>query len=221
LCCRVGCAPCVDACGNQRSIQRTSRVDWLLGYRYVRLREGLAIREDLTSLGVPGDIDIIDSFRTVNHFHGVDIGVIWDGTWGAWSLEMLGKLALGNAEQEVRIYGETRFSGDPIVHPGGLLTQQSNIGTYRRNVFAVVPELGLTLGLRLTPRLRATLGYSFLYLSRVARPGEQIDRDVDTDQLAVRGVPPPPAPVGARPEFVFRDADFWAQGLNVGLLFTW
>ena len=42
------------------------------------------------------------------------------------------------------------------------------------NDFAVVPQLGVTLGDRVTPRLSLTLGYTFFYWSVVARPGEQI-----------------------------------------------
>jgi hypothetical protein len=224
LCCNVGCGRCRDACGNVQCVRTSSRLDWLLGYRHVRLREGLAIREDLTSL-LPapdqGDFDILDSFETSNSFNGVDLGVVWQGSWGPWSLDLLGKLALGNVSQEVVIQGQTVISNsenDDGTYTGGLLAQRTNIGTYRREQFGIVPELGVTLGLRIAPRMRATLGYSFLYLSRVARPGEQIDLDVNPDLL-----PPEFDPFAGpdRPAFVFRDVAYWAQGLNVGLHLTW
>lgn len=88
--------------------------------------------------------------------------------------------------QEVDIRGQTVISNsqtDDGTYAGGLLAQRTNIGTYRRDQFAIVPELGVTLGLRIAPRMRATFGYSFLYMSRVARPGEQIDLDVNPDLL--------------------------------------
>ena len=38
---------------------------------------------------------------------------------------------------------------------------------------AVQYELGVTLGFDLTERLQATFGYTFMYWSRVARPGDR------------------------------------------------
>ena len=220
MCCDTGCITCRDACGCPVGIPRSTRLDFLIGYRYLRLREGLSIHEDLTSLlPVPeeGSFDLRDSFDTKNTFNGVDLGILWERSWGRWSLELLGKLALGNMEQIVQVRGRTTISdaltgnGDYV---GGLLAQRTNIGEYQRDVFAVAPELGITLGSQLTRHWRATCGYSFLYLSRVARPGEQVDLDVNPDLL-----PPEFSPFAGldRPEFTFRDSDFWAQGLNLGL----
>ncbi len=75
-----------------------------------------------------------------------------------------------------------------------------------------MPEIGLTLGYDLTPRLKATVGYTLLYWSDVARPGDQIDLNVDPAQLAG-----PHQTTGAKPAFVLHTSDFWAQGLNLGL----
>jgi hypothetical protein len=62
------------------------------------------------------------------------------------------------------------------------------------------------------------VGYSLIYWSRVVRPGDQIDLDVNPDYL-----PPATTPVTgpARPRFVFRESDFWAQGLSVGGDLRW
>ena len=57
-----------------------------------------------------------------------------------------------------------------------MFAQPTNIGHYSRNVFAVVPEVGLSVGFEVTAWLRLSLGYNFLYWSDVVRPGEQIDR---------------------------------------------
>ena len=58
----------------------------------------------------------------------------------------------------------------------------------------------------------ASLGYSFIYWSRLARPGDQIDTDLNLSQL-----PPGPLAGAARPEFDMHFTDFWAHGLHVGL----
>ena len=68
----------------------------------------------------------------------------------------------------------------------------------------------------LTRRVRATVGYTFFYMSEVVRPGDQIDRVVNPTQLPtagafVAGTTP------TRPSFPFQSSDFWAQGLNFGL----
>jgi hypothetical protein len=195
----------------------------VLGYRFVQLRDGIAVREDLTSL-LPepnqGGFDIVDEFRTMNSFHGADLGVAWRRRCGPWQLDMLGKLALGGTQQSVTIGGQTVISGstaDDGTYVGGLLAQRTNIGSYQRNVFAVVPELSVGVGYALTRCLTARVGYNFLYWSRVARPGGQIDLAVNPDLL-----PPEEDFAGAeRPQFEFRDTDFWAQGIRVGLQGSW
>jgi hypothetical protein len=221
---RVQCVTCTGPCGCAHATPKRSRWDLMLGYRYARLHEGLMFREDLTSLLAPPDqgrFAISDRFGTTNDFNGFDLGMVWQAAWNRWSLELLGRLALGNVQQQVEISGNTRISGaatDNGDYVGGLLAQRTNIGTHRRDVFGVIPELGLTLGYCLRPNVRLTAGYTFLYWSRVVRPGEQIDLDVNPDLLA-----PELAPLAGplRPRFDFRDTDYWAQGLNFGLQVGW
>ena len=62
---------------------------------------------------------------------------------------------------------------------GGILALPSNIGSYSRSVFGVIPEAGLTLGVQPINHVRLTAGYSFLYWNAVARPGDQIDPRVN------------------------------------------
>ena len=136
---------------------------------------------------------------------------------------MLGKVALGATHQEVRISGTTDFT-DPGVAPvrqqGGLLALPTNIGSYSRDQFSVVPEIGINVGRQVTDHLRLFAGYTLLYWSGVVRPGDQIDFGVNPTQL-----PTPTGPgtlVGeARPAFAFRNTDLWAQGVNLGLELNW
>lgn len=193
------------------------RLDWVLGYRYMRLNEDLVIRENLTSLDTanPGSFVIRDTFDTENSFHGGEVGTVYELRRGRWMLELLGKLALGNNRQTVRISGETTVNENGFIttDPGGILAQRTNSGTFTRDDFAVIPQLGATVGFQVTPRLRATAGYTFVYFSNVVRPGDQIDLDVNPNLF-----PPEVNPfVGPeRPRFMFRETDFWAQGFNVG-----
>lgn len=223
LCCDdwmlASCDPC-NACG----LPAGRRFDLLVGYRYMRLTDRLTIREDLTSLEAEpnqGSFDLTDSFDTANDFHGVDLGVAAELNRGPWSLELMGRMALGTVDQVVTIAGETIISGSESsdgTYTGGLLAQRTNIGTHSRSEFAVLPQLGATLGFQLAPGLRATAGYNFVYLSRVVRAGEQIDLDLNPDLL-----PPEFEPFAGpeRPRFEFRDTDFWAQGFSFGVQMDW
>jgi hypothetical protein len=215
VCCVEGC---VDPC-NQCGFGSYRKVDFIVGYRYLRLRDRLRINEDLISLDpeVPGEFDLSDSFTTRNAFHGLDFGVIWEASWHCWSLELLSKMAVGNIRQKLDINGRTYTSINGVeirADRGGLLALESNIARRARNQFAVVPEAGFTLGYQFTRNLRGTFGYTVVYVGNVIRAGDQIDTDVNPDLI-----PEVQDPVtGAlRPRFLFDTRDYWAQSLNFGL----
>jgi hypothetical protein len=219
LCCGDGCGTsCFTGC----PVQTGYRFDTLLGYRFVRLDDELNVVEDLVSqdTSAPGAFFLRDRFHTENEFHGFDLGTAWHFCSGCWSLDLLSKLALGNTHSIVTIAGSTVLTqnGQPTEVQGGLLAQRTNIGTFEADEFAVIPELGVTLGYHLNPCWRVTLGYTFLYWSRVARAGDQIDRDLNPNLF------PPETPIvtnNLRPEFDLTYDDFWAQGLTVGLEGKW
>ena len=77
----------------------------------------------------------------------------------------------------------------------------------------MIPELGLTLGVRITSWFHATVGYSLLYFPNVVRAGDQIDRSVNPNLI-----PEPNNPVtgSLRPQFSFVETDYWAQGISFG-----
>ena len=101
---------------------------------------------------------------------------------------------------------------------GGLLALPTNIGTHRRDVLACVVELGLNVGLQLTSRTRLYGGYTLLWVSSVARAGEQIDPVVNESQFPIcSGAGPLVGP--PRPALEFDGTDFWAQAISLGLEF--
>ena len=205
------------ACGHSGS-----RLDGILGYRYARLGDDLVITENLTSQDplIPGAFQLRDFFDTENDFHGGEVGVQYQRRSGRWMFEALSKLALGNNHQVVTINGSTRIvtGGIDTTLPGGILAQRTNSGRHVRDEFAVIPEVGLTVGYQLTARLSLTLGYSLVYFSNVVRAGDQIDLDVNPNLF-----PPEVVPFAGplRPQFAFRETDFWAQGFSAGADFRW
>jgi hypothetical protein len=199
-------------------------LDWLAGVRFLALDENLSIAEGLMVPAGAGSlagstIIVQDAFGTHNLFVGGQVGVDVGLQRGRWSLDLLAKVALGNTHESASISGNTQFlvPGLPAsVQQGGLYALPSNIGHFSRDRFTVVPEAGLTVGFQITPRLRALVGYTFLYSSSVIRPGQQIDRGLNVTQL--------PSQIGAgtlvgaaRPAAILHGTDFWAQGLSFGL----
>jgi hypothetical protein len=199
-----------------------TRLDLLVGYRFLELDEGLTFREDLVSTDPlrPATFDIRETFGTRSDFHGGEIGLEWQYDRCRWSLEMLAKIALGNCHQVVTIDGSTTITslGIPATYPGGLLAQRTNIGRFARGQFVVVPEVGVTLAYELTESLKASFGYSFVFVSDVVRPGDQIDTGVNPDLL-----PPEAVPFSGplQPAFAFHGSGFWAQGLGFGVEYGW
>jgi hypothetical protein len=110
------------------------------------------------------------------------------------------------------------------VTPGGLLALPgANIGSFNQTKFGVIPEVGVTLGLNLTPNLRFGVGYNFMYVNSVIRPSGLIDPGLDVRRIPNFPVTPtPPAISGVRPNsFPFRTTDFFVQGVTFSLTWTW
>ena len=205
------------------------RLDVTLGYRYLQLNDDLGIEENLTETTYAANFTpnnqnsfrIQDSFQTFNQFHGGELGLDFQNRQGRWTMEFAPKLALGTTVEQVDISGRTivtNYANNATVstsYPAGILALASNSGPHQRDVFAVVPQISLKLGYQLTPRLRFTTGYDFLYWSQVARAGSQIDPTVDP-----AGVPPATG-TPTRPAFAFQESGFWAQGLSFGLDYGW
>jgi len=99
--------------------------------------------------------------------------------------------------------------------PGGVFAQPSNSGHHSRDRFAWIPEVTINLGANVTNNLSLFVGYNFLWISDVVRPGDQIDRAINPSQAALFGGNQLVGP--ARPAVPFNETTFWAQGINFGL----
>jgi hypothetical protein len=202
------------------------RWDLLAGFRYISLREGISINENLVAAPTApifaGDtINVLDQFNTRNQFYGGQLGTVMEFQRNRWTLDFETRIGLGNTHQVVDIRGNqliTTPTGTTSFFQGGLLALPSNIGSFNRDRFAVVPEVGVTLGLQVTPRIKLLVGYTFLYWSNVVRPGNQIDRVIDISQVPNTGLAVPSAG-GNHPAALFKSTDFWAQGLSFGMEF--
>ena len=198
------------------------RVRGLIGARWLNLREGLAITEFSTVtlpgplLGLP--IGDIDQFRTRNDFFGGQLGLETEFEYLHFAFNLFGKCALGDVNQVARIQGASNLFGLPV--PGGLFAVSSNMGTYTRDRFGVVPEGGLRIERSIGRHVSLFAAYSFLYMSDVVRPGSLVDPNVNVNLVPTSttfgaGATP------ARPAFRFQDNEFWVHMFQVGLTFHW
>jgi hypothetical protein len=201
-----------------------ARLDLFAGFEYLELDEDLTITENLL---VPAGIPTIggsrflvsDSFSTRNFFYGGQLGARGEVRRGNFFVNGTVGVGLGDTHQDLDILGSTIITppgGTSVALRGGILALPSNIGHFSRDRFSVVPAVGVNLGYQVTQHLRAFIGYTFLYWSDVIRPGQQIDRVINPTQIpSTLG---PGTLVGpARPEVLFKETDFWAQGINFGI----
>lgn len=206
-----------------------ARLDVLAGVRYLYLEEELRIEERVTGLAQapPGfagvSVVLTDSFKTKNRFLGGQVGAVFEYDYGRWTFTATGKVAAGISRQTVDISG-TLFpvggTGAAPDQPGALLALASNSGLRTRDTFAVVPEVGLNVGYDLTQNIRLQAGYSFLYWTSVARPGQQIDRTLNESSIPSFGSGAP-ASAAIRPQAKLASESVWAQGVNFGIQFRW
>jgi hypothetical protein len=193
------------------------RLDLVVGFRYLHLGDEVNVTQDLTALEIasrvtPGTTFVVnDRFATSNDFYGGVIGLSGERRYGPLFVGGKVSVALGGVVQTTTIDGSTVIGG--VAQAGGLLALPSNVGRYRTSSFAVVPEAGLRVGFQVTEAARVYGGYNFLYLSSVARAGDQIDPAVNPQLLPPRGAVPGPAV----PAFPDRTTDFWLQGVNLGV----
>lgn len=200
-----------------------SRLDGIIGFRYLRFQEDLDMVETFNAFAGAnaGRSGILtDSFSTTNDFYGGQVGVIGELRRGCWTLGTTAKVAIGGTTQSVTAVGAqvgVNENGQRVTG-AGLLVQPSNSGTFNRNAFAVVPEVGINLGYQVTPHLKLFVGYDFLYWSNLLRVADQIDPVLDVNS---RAFPITQRPGAVRPTVPLQDTSFWAQGVSGGIQLKW
>lgn len=196
------------------SREEMTRLDFLVGARYLNLQEGIHIA-DVTVPVVGTSLLTSDRFDTENRFAGAQVGLQWECRGSRWSFDVRSKLALGSTQRTVTIQG-SQFGGGALL-PGGLLALPSNTGQFQQERFSVVPELGFNIGYQCTDNLRFYVGYTLIYWNNVLRPGDQIDRFIDTTQIPNSPQPGVPPAGKFRPTVPLKGTDFFAQGMNFGM----
>jgi hypothetical protein len=171
-------------------------------------------------------LQVADSFSARNHFYGGQIGV----SARYWpiekvSMEVAIKLALGMTSEELEIGGSqlrTLPDGTRTASSGGLLALPSNIGDHTISRFTQVPEVDFKFRCPLNCHCAFTTGVECFYWSRVIRPGEQIDRQLDITQIPNFPGAAAATPTGLnQPGVSFHQSHLVGIGFNFGVEFVW
>jgi hypothetical protein len=208
-------------------------VDLITGFRFFQLKEDLSIRsftDVLPGQAVPFDgklyfgpvnIEVNDEFTTLNQFYGGQVGLNAQTQWGKCYFSVLGKIALGVMHERVDVNGFSilRQTGAlaPSVVRGGLYANSTNIGRYDNDEFCVLPEVNANIGYNWCSWLTTYVGYTFLYASRVVRPGDQYSPVVNPAVIPTS----PSFGTGAAiptPNRILTQSDYWIQGVSFGAM---
>jgi hypothetical protein len=218
--------------------------EMLVGFRYIDLDENLNIHQTSQVLSLPGyrfpglGIDpatgfparsgvgsiltLSDQFAARNSLFLGQFGARSSIRRGPISVDVMCKVGFGPNWQQVRIDGTSELTnaGETLVASGGLLAlARTNIGRSWQTWFAVAPEIGAQVGWDLTSNVKVHLGYNFLYINSVARPGDQVNTVINTQFVPSSGDFRPNDPTALlEPSLQFRRTEYWVHGINAGVM---
>ncbi|MBX9627034.1 MAG: BBP7 family outer membrane beta-barrel protein, partial [Gemmataceae bacterium] len=200
-----------------------------------------------------GGVLITDRVRTRNQFWGGQVGLEAEYRFGPAFLGLGTKLGFGPVHQVTEVTGQTVTAGG-AGGPGGVLAVGDlppgavvgypeavpvgarpasvggpvvgNIGRTTTNRFAILSDVHGLAGVQVSDRLRVGVGYEFLYLSTVARPGRQFDPVIDPRLIPVSGqyggrIAAPADGRGVPPRTPFDRDDFFAHGVRFQVEFRY
>jgi hypothetical protein len=201
------------------------RLDSLLGYRSFQFGERLLAQQSVQPIGgpfVPGTtITSTDSFATRNIFNGVDLGEHATFTYDAFSLDLIGKVAVGRVEHHLNISGNqvvTVPGTAPVTSEGGLLALSSNIGSRTFQGLTGVPEIGVVCRWQVSEYDNLRLGYSALWLLNVTRPGLAVDQLINPALIPPTTTTPT---LTDRPAVNMNTTYLMVQGITLGVEFRY
>jgi hypothetical protein len=202
----------------------------LAGFRYLGFDENFTFTTNSPYINLPDDVFTTkDKFNVQNNFYGGQIGLDLDYACNGFFIDLQGKIALGVTNGKVDIHGSLLTNdfndppsvGEPLLYAGGVFALPSNIGDHKKTFFTYIPEVNVNVGYQILDCLRLKVGYSFLYVSKVLRSTKQLDRNLTPAQSAAIlfsnnvTVNETDQPTSSK-----RTQSLWAQGINVGLEFS-
>jgi len=212
----------------------SARLGGLLGFRELSFNEDLTLAGTGTvslASSMPNLIAVtnaqgtspvstfstFDSIRTRNTFYGGQAGVDLFVPCRWFFFQGRVKGAIGAMHEEATVLGLTTSPSGQFA--GGLLSSPGDLGRHTRTKIAFIPEANLKMGVFVTSRLTAFVGYDALYVTDVIRPGDQSRPSSGTTTVTVAGTSNQTS-LGQQ-SFGFAGTHVWAQGFNFGLQFQY
>jgi hypothetical protein len=220
-----------DAPGTTYSINVGAGFRFLSGDQKLQIGSFSSFNSDLSAFPefagfANNKLAVSDTFSTHNRFYGGQVGI--SGMYyplDCLRIESSFKLALGSTVEDLNVAGtqvRTLANGTTLVSNGGLLALPSNIGSFHRDKFAQVPEIDVKLVSPIRKNLSLSVGFDTLYWSRILRPAQQVDRDIDITQIPNFPAAASAMPTGlGRPTVAFHQSDVWFLGITLGAEMTW
>jgi hypothetical protein len=207
------------------------RMDALVGVRWLGLDEDLTIEQNIrqgpgNGFVVSSDVGVFDQFGTRTDFIGADIGFKTHFERNFWSLDILTRIAFGGNHQVFRGLGWTGITfdlpdfGTPVTQ-GGRYVGPANNGIFSNDRFAIVPEIGVTIGYMPTHWFKFTLGYNWVYWTDVIRVGAQVDRVINPIGVPTSNQYQSSIYEPRRPGVAFNESDIWLQSITLGMQFLY
>jgi hypothetical protein len=225
-------------------------LDLTAGFRYLDLDERLTVASQSQQLaggallfdplrnGDPNNpqtlpdgsiINITDQFHTRNQFYGGQAGFQAEFTRGCFVLSVATQVAMGPNHQTVDISGlstaKTPDGTTQALSSGLFALTGTNAARTVTNWFAISPEVTVRCGYRFSDMIYGFVGYNFLYLNNVVRPGSEINANVNTafvpTTLNFRSFPAANLQPLFQPSLLTKRDDFWAQGIQFGVEFRY
>lgn len=192
----------------------------LAGFRYWNINEDLILNDAFNPpVFLTATTNINDNFSTKNAFYGFQLGGRSHFEYSHFIFNVTAKVAIGDNYQKLRIKGQTNLNNTIILQPIGLFAEPSNIGTFKNNQFAILPELQAKLAYNLTAIIHPFISYNCTYLNKLIRPGNQIDRTINQSQNRLLGgsgiLSGPPLPA-----VHFKNSDLLLQMVGLGVEFV-
>lgn len=192
----------------------------LIGFHYLNIDEKLRLNDAVYDIpSIPNSVlNVQDNFSTKNRFYGIQIGARTEIDYHNFNFDLTAEIAFGENCQKLSISGETNVDSKIVIQPIGLFAEPSNIGTFNRNQFAIVPQLEAKISYDLNKNMRPFLTYNFIYINHIIRPGNQIDRNINQSQnVLIGGSGVLTGPASPAPKF--NNTSMWMQGLGIGIEF--
>jgi hypothetical protein len=221
----------------------------LTGFRWLQLKEQLMFQASTHTVpNFPSGFAFAntkDSFNTKNDFYGSQIGIGAAYANRHFDVKGVLQVGLGAIVETIHIDGSSKTSNGNLFYEtkntagetlkGGIFAQKTNMGSHHRHAFAAVLDANIKANVKISRYFELGAGYSFLWISALARPGKQIDRKINPTLTALAeasretvGTQKAPTPFGQpgpaqpaqgpkRPHFSLKNSDFWIQGLTVGV----